>query len=167
MLAVIPLAWVLGFGVYIRGWEARRVVMDQQKRVTQSLLFLKKEDIAAADRPMSQLRQERVGTSYADHWMERLEGWEVRDGRRVPLIRVIVSGANGRFRAPPIDVVYSGPSSGYPWLDRLLRAYQAKGWSYRVVRRPNLSALPSPKCPAANRARNNPHDPANRYDRST
>ncbi|WP_406695481.1 hypothetical protein V5E97_31125 [Singulisphaera sp. Ch08] len=138
MLLVVLVASVLSFWAYLDRWERRRVVMYQQQGVTRSIMLVAEEDFAAAGHTRSQFRQVGTSKAYTDHWTERLEAWGSRDGRDVLLLRAVVSGANGRFRAPPISVEIDGFPFESPWLDRLLRAYRTKGWQYRVVRRSNL-----------------------------
>ena len=137
MLAVLLVACYLGFWAYVRGWEARRVVMYQQRDVTRSIMSEAKEIVTAAGRSTARLRHEGDRKTHTSHWTERLDVCESRDGRDLPLIRAVVSGANGRFTTPPITVeTYGSPLDGR-WLDRLLHAYRTRGWRYRVVRHTN------------------------------
>lgn len=137
MLAVLLVACYLGFWAYLQRWEARRVVMYQQRDVTRAVMLEAQEVIAAAGPSTARLRLGRDRRTYTSHWAERLEVWESRDGKEVPLIRAVVSGTNGRFSIPPIVVETYGSSRDAPWLDRLIRAYKSRGWQYTVVDRPN------------------------------
>jgi hypothetical protein len=137
MLAVLLVACCLGFWAYLRRWEARRVVMYQQRDVTYAIMAEAYGIASAAGHSRVSFRQERDSKTYTSRWTERLEVFEVRDGPDVPLIRAVISGANGRFKTPPIIVETYGFPLDSHWLDHLLHAYRAKGWRYRVVRRPN------------------------------
>ena len=134
---VLLAACYLGFWSYLQRWEARRVVMYRQRDVTRAIMEEAKEDIAAAGRSVSLFRRVRDRVTYTSHWTQRLDAWESRDRRNVPLIRAVVSGANGRFTRPPITIEVDDSPLNAPWLERLLRAYRSNGWQYRVVRRPN------------------------------
>jgi hypothetical protein len=127
--------WVWGRD-YLARWEARRVVMYQQRDVTRSIILEAGDDIAAAGHTEWAIRDEHDRATYTTHWTEKLEAWQTRDGQKQPLIRATISGENGRFSLPPIIVETYGSPLDQRWLDRLLRTYRERGWKYRVVRSP-------------------------------
>lgn len=136
MRAVLVAALELGLLAHMQRWEARRVVIYQQRDVTRSIVLEAKDDIAAAGRSASELREGIDRATYTSHWPVRLEAWEFRDGRRRPLIRASVYGENGRFALRPITVKTYGSPLDDAWLERLLRAYRANGWRYEVITQP-------------------------------
>jgi hypothetical protein len=144
MVAVAFVAVYCSQWAYLQRWKSRRAVMYQQRDITRSIILEVKQDIAAAGRTASEIRNESDRVTYTTHWTERLEAWETRDGRRQLLMRATVSGDNGRFSLPPILVETYGSPLDDLWLDRLLRAYREKGWRCKVVQAP---AGPDPAAP--------------------
>lgn len=136
MLAVAFVAVFCGGLAYLQRWESRRAVMYQQRDMTRSIMLEAKQDIATAGHSASVFRNESDRVTYTSHWTEKLEAWETRNGQRQPLIRATVSGDNGRFSLPPISIETYGSPLDDPWIDRLLKAYRAKGWRYKIVRAP-------------------------------
>lgn len=138
MFAVVAVGGYLGFRSCLERWESRRTVMYLQRDVTRAAMAELPSDLAAAGLVSPGSRQVGDDRTYTAHWTERLEAWDTVDGVTRPLLRVTVSGANGRFSLPPIEVVVA--SDGSPlerlWLDRLARSYRDKGWAYHVVRAP-------------------------------
>lgn len=140
MLTVAVVAVYCAGWAYLRNWESRRTVMYQQRDITRSIILEANQDIAAAGRTASEIRNTSDRVTYTTHWTEKLEAWETRQGRKQPLIRATVSGDNGRFSLAPITVeIYGSPLDG-PWLERLFRAYRARGWRYRVIQGPSGSS---------------------------
>jgi hypothetical protein len=133
MLVVLTVASYLAFWDYLRRWEARRVVMQQQHEVTRSILREAEVDLAVGP-PASRVLRWGDTVTYTTHWTERIAVSEGRGESGDPLLRATVSGANGRFSLPPIRVEVQGPLGDGPWLDRLLRAYRERGWRYEVIR---------------------------------
>jgi hypothetical protein len=137
MLAMIPIALWLGLRVHVQRWDARRIVMYQQRDVTRSIMAEVGEDFVAAGPPAERRWRSVDRATSRSRWTERLDAWESRGGKDVPLIRARVSGANGEFAIRPIIVETYGAPPDAPWLDRLLRAYRARGWRYETVVRPS------------------------------
>ena len=137
MIAVLFVACSLGFWSYLIDWEARRVVMYRQRDVTRSIMDAAKDDFDPDGRGSLRIHRESDRSTYTTHWTERLETQVLGDeAEKSSLLSVVVSGANGRFSTPPINIETSGFPSDSAWLDRLLRAYQAEGWQYKVIRNP-------------------------------
>jgi hypothetical protein len=131
-VAVLLAFWTWGQN-YLRAWEARRVVMSIQRDVTRIELQEAQADLEAAGHTDSTIRREGDEATYTSHWTEKLDAWETRDGQRLALIRVTVSGDVGHFSLAPIVVETYGSPLDRPWLDRLLQAYRARGWRYKVI----------------------------------
>ena len=71
-----------------------------------------------------------------DQWTAQLDAYEVRDGRRIPLIVVEVSGGREGDALRPITIKAAGASLEGPFLDRLIRDYRARGWRHEVIALP-------------------------------
>src|SRR5689334_22165303 len=95
MALVLAIAGYCGFLAHLRGWEARRAVMNEQWEMTRSILSEAEADVAAAGRLPAKFRYESDRATYTRRWRFGLEAIEDRAGRKLPLIRATVSGAIG------------------------------------------------------------------------
>jgi hypothetical protein len=107
--------------------------MYRQRDATRSIFREARADIAAAGRTAWVLRDETEPSTYTRHWTRWLEAWEDRDGQRNLLIRARVHGSVSEFGLEPIAVETSGAPLDDAWLRRLLAAYRAEEWRYRIV----------------------------------
>jgi hypothetical protein len=102
-----------------------------QQQVTDSVIREMHGDIAAAGRKGFSYW---TGDSFGlDDWATQINADDGPDGRRIPLIFVAVSGGCDEDILRPITIETAGASLEKPLIDRLIRAYRARGWRHEVV----------------------------------
>jgi hypothetical protein len=139
MVAVLVVGLI--FGGFAR-WYARRAQrqaliaqLQVERQVTDSAISHAIADIPSTGRSLSF----SSGNTYyvgGDQWSAQLDAYESLEGRRIPLIVVEVSGGLDGDVLRPITIKVAGASLEGPLLDRLIRAYRARGWRHEVITLP-------------------------------
>ncbi len=155
LLLVLAFALFCGQMAWLRNqlnaWEAQRVRMYLQRDVTKAVMEEWKADLGLADvaAPMS---DDPMRTPTAE-WSENILNVGA-DGWKPTTRRVRASGFLNSFNPfnpfsrsvlEPITVeVYDPRFLDGPWLARLLREYDERGWRSRVVKPPEASLASPP-----------------------
>jgi hypothetical protein len=141
MAAVLVVGLICGgFARWYARWAQRQALIAQlhvQQQVTGSVLSQALVDISSG-RSLSFSSEDLFDSGRAE-WTAQADAYERLEGRRIPLIVVKVSGGCDGGALRPITIKAAGASLEGQLLDRLIRAYRARGWHHEVI------ALPADK----------------------
>jgi hypothetical protein len=139
-MLIVVLVIGLFCGEFAR-WYARQLrrqgliaQLHVQQQVTDSAIHLTIADMSSISAAGRKGFSVSSGDSFGhDKWTAQVDAYEGLDGRRIPRVFVEVSGGCDRDVLRPITIKNSGAPLEGQLLDRLIRAYRARGWPHEVV----------------------------------
>ncbi len=139
LVAVLVIGLICGGLARWYAREARRrallAELRTQQELTTSVIHQTRHDLEAAGRKEVSFRTE--DSFGPDEWRELIETCESPDGRHMRSIIVEASGGCDQGILRPITIrISEAPQKGL-FLDRLIRAYHARGWLHEVAPGPS------------------------------